>query len=686
MRTRVVEILERVLLEHGFEMPFIQNQDVIETLPTNAAQESLHHCVHIRGPRWGLHDPDVGSLGDSVELPVAFRRPPELAISITDDRVGAFSEGRDFTKLLGGPGFVGRSRDRDWAAISGPAHRFGCGTSDGIARKGGVTSRPLFGAAGRRITSISFYARPRFPASLRPTMAPRILNVRQMFLVAFLAPLSACSDPTDVSSHVGGIAGTNAGGSAGSGGTTAGGAGSSGSAAGDAGSTSGSGGTRPTAGTGGVPAGSGGGGAAGGGGTSGQAGEAGNAGQSAAGSGGDVVTEEVQQWGTSEADIGYGVAVGVDAAPIVVGQTMGELGANASAGGLDLFLEARPMQHTNGWVRQLGTAGADYGLDVTVATDGSVFVVGETEGVLGQQSFGRSDAMVGKWDATGEWKWTTQWGTDGSDGAEAIALQESSGAEGEVVAIFVAGRTNGDLTADAALDYDAFVTKLDPDGGVDWSFQWGSTALDGPLDIVVDSGGSTFIVGETRGQLPNDAVGTGQIFCTRLDPDGAHQWTTQWGASSEGFARAVALTTTGALLVAGYGAGEFDGQGSGGAFVSELSKETGVVLWTKQFGASTIDEARALVPGDNGTFYVSGITYGKMGEDGHAGRSDVFLQKRDHVGELIWTRQWGTDGRDFSRGMARRASEIYIAGYTDGAFSGYASQGGTDNILISTQE
>jgi cytochrome b len=50
-----------------------------------------------------------------------------------------------------------------------------------------------------------------------------------------------------------------------------------------------------------------------------------------------------------------------------------------------------------------------------------------------------------------------------------------------------------------------------------------------------------------------------------------------------------------------------------------------------------------------------------------------------------WTRQFGTAAYDVATGVAATASGVtYTVGYTEGAFAGQASQGGTDAFVRKT--
>ena len=356
--------------------------------------------------------------------------------------------------------------------------------------------------------------------------------------------------------------------------------------------------------------------------------------------------------------------------------TSGQLGPEAPVGKTDLFLGARPAgTPAVEWARQWGTTGNDDGRGVVVDADGNIFVAGDADGQLGDAGLGAEDAVVSKWTADHELEWTSQWGTPWAEDVRAIAM----GADGS---LFVAGVTWGDLEGTSAGDWDAFLTKLDPDGDVLWSHQWGSDDVDGATAVVVDEIGSAYVTGETRGQIAG-ANGTGNVFCRKIDADGGHGWTTQWGVTGRGFGLDLVRTSAGSVLVTGFAGGDMGGTGMGGAFVSAVSADLGVVSWTEQFGADSKDAGRAIVLGPAGDFYIAGVTYGKLGPDPHVGGADVFLQKRNSSRVVAWTRQFGSTARDEAHSMARASNgAIYVVGHTQGVLPGQTQQGVIDNLLV----
>ncbi len=101
--------------------------------------------------------------------------------------------------------------------------------------------------------------------------------------------------------------------------------------------------------------------------------------------------------------------------------------------------------------------------------------------------------------------------------------------------------------------------------------------------------------------------------------------------------------------------------------------------WTRQSGAPRDDEAYAVAAGP-GAVYIVGETIGAFPSQTNQGGRDGFVQKYDVLGNLQWTRQFGTSDKDSPRGVAADASGVYVAGFTDGTL-GQSSAGSTDAFV-----
>ena len=109
------------------------------------------------------------------------------------------------------------------------------------------------------------------------------------------------------------------------------------------------------------------------------------------------------------------------------------------------------------WTRQFGTDETDYALGVALDPSGAAYVVGDTDGVFpGQPNKMQTDAYIRRYSPGGAVSWESQFGTDKSDVASAVAVHGSG-------AIYVLGSTDGAFAGQSnSGDRDAFMRRYVP--------------------------------------------------------------------------------------------------------------------------------------------------------------------------------------------------------------------------------
>src|SRR3989338_466691 len=247
-----------------------------------------------------------------------------------------------------------------------------------------------------------------------------------------------------------------------------------------------------------------------------------------------------RQFGTAGDDRGLSITIGSGGKVVYVAGTVGfpyALSGEASAGIEDAFVRKYDEFGNVIWTRQFGTAGWDKALDVAASPDGSVYVGGSTTGVLsGQASAGSTDAYVRKYDVYGNEVWTRQFGSSGDDVVNshfglAVAADNS---------VYIVGDTLGVLLGQtSAGDRDAYVRKYDTSGNEVWTRQFGDQFgfADGAQAVSVDNLGDVFVVGFTTGTFQGQSYyGQADIFVRKFNSSGVTIWTSQFGSSNPDFA------------------------------------------------------------------------------------------------------------------------------------------------------
>jgi len=107
-----------------------------------------------------------------------------------------------------------------------------------------------------------------------------------------------------------------------------------------------------------------------------------------------------------------------------------------------------------------------------------------------------------------------------------------------------------------------------------------------------------------------------------------------------------------------------------------------VVVWTRQFGSAGTDYSTGISVGASGV-YVAGLTTGALPDQTSSGSTDTFVRKYDAGGTEAWTRQFGSAGQDYSNGngISVDASGVYVAGHTNGALPGQTHLGDWDAFV-----
>ena len=124
--------------------------------------------------------------------------------------------------------------------------------------------------------------------------------------------------------------------------------------------------------------------------------------------------------------------------------------------------------------------------------------------------------------------------------------------------------------------------------------------------------------------------------------------------------------------------GTFSGQvrlGFDDVFVAKFDFD-GNQIWVKQFGTSDADKGRGIFI-ESSEVYVTGYTSGAFSGQVNLGLSDGFISKFDIDGNQIWVKQFGTSSFDFINDISGDHSGIYVTGETSGTFPS-----GTSSTII----
>ena len=222
---------------------------------------------------------------------------------------------------------------------------------------------------------------------------------------------------------------------------------------------------------------------------------------------GEIVWQK--QYGTDSTDIGAGIAVGTDGDIYVIGSTEGVMG-KTSGGKADCFILHLDNEGSQVNVLQFGTPGDDQGYGISTGLDSRIYVCGTTEGNMAGENAGKSDMFWGIYSKDLKQQKMKQSGTEKYDCAVEIKTDNRNN-------IYIAGSTDWILVPKEKLNGDCFLQKWNEKGELSWTEQFGTGNWDGinGLSVFQDKG----VV--VSGCMNNPMC---QSFCKMYNEDGSLLW------------------------------------------------------------------------------------------------------------------------------------------------------------------
>ncbi len=164
------------------------------------------------------------------------------------------------------------------------------------------------------------------------------------------------------------------------------------------------------------------------------------------------------------------------------------------------------------------------------------------------------------------------------------------------------------------------------------------------------------------GYTKSKGAGYMDAWILKLDSNGNLMWDKTFGGSENDDAKSILPTNDGKYIVAGYTYSK--GAGSEDAWVFELDTN-GNLEWEKTYGGSKYDGANQIQPTNDGGYVVASWTESKG-----AGGWDGWILKLDSEGELEWDKTYGGSKYDVIYSIQQ------ISGFNE---FGYIAAGHTDS-------
>lgn len=336
-----------------------------------------------------------------------------------------------------------------------------------------------------------------------------------------------------------------------------------------------------------------------------------------------------RQLGGDSTEHALGVAADAVGDVIAVGQFTGTVdfgsAAPTAAGSFDAFVAkyasagGAPL-----WAIRLGGTGHDAASSVAVDDSRDVVVAGivTSSADIGggmDGGFGGIDAFVAKYAAAdGGYVWGNRVGGSGTDRARALAVSPP----GDVFVVYdFTGTANfGGADMVSAGVYDLVLARYSPIGVHEWSLRHGSSNIESPEDVALDSEGNLVVAGSFYGTTvlggsPLTSAGADDIFVAKYSGlDGAHQWSVRFGGLESDEATGVTVGPDGKVYVAGsfrsdvnFGGGTIGSNaGTDDIFLLELDGATGAYLSLQHFGGAGTDSPNGMTLDHSGHLVVIG--------------------------------------------------------------------------------
>lgn len=308
-----------------------------------------------------------------------------------------------------------------------------------------------------------------------------------------------------------------------------------------------------------------------------------------------------------------------------------------------------------------------------IDTDGSQYITGDTSSaILNNVQIGVADFILNKYQSNGTLLWTKTIGAfGGSMTGKAIVVNGTTD-------IYVTGQVN--FTQDGTLldERDCFIAKFNTNGTLVWFVQLGGVGgRTSGNTLALDSTNSfLYVAGYTSVGLNGQTqTGTKDYFVSKYDLNGNNVWTRQSGvASKSSRANTICFDTTN-VYIGGSSTGGLNGQTQTGIqdkFIAQYDL-SGTLGWTSQSGSPSSVS-------DNYTgLYSDNVNVWGVGQSTNAS----YVAKYNVAGTLVTDNTSGIAGGRIvtCTGMVVIGTNLYIVGYTNGAFSGGGGQVGDIDSL-----
>ena len=266
------------------------------------------------------------------------------------------------------------------------------------------------------------------------------------------------------------------------------------------------------------------------------------------------------------------------------------------------------------WQNTYGGSGSQVLYSVANSPDGGYLFLG------GAESTGGYDAYLVKTDVNGQEQWSRNYDESSGDYAYRIIATEDGGY------IFVGGVMNTTIA-----DFRAWLVKLDAEGDLEWSAQYGNGSRDAAFCVIQTDDGGYAITG-----YKGVVGGVSDVYLIKIDSEGNEEWQRTYGGMGNDWGKDLIQTRDGGYAIAGWST-SFD---TGALAYMIRTDESGEMLWDLTMGGVE-SYGYGILETENEDLVLSGHT-NSMGN----GSFDFYSARVDVGGNMVWERTFGGSGDD----------------------------------------
>jgi hypothetical protein len=345
----------------------------------------------------------------------------------------------------------------------------------------------------------------------------------------------------------------------------------------------------------------------------------------------------LKYFGGSAQDYGYDVQQTFDGGYIVAGMTR-----SFGAGVFDVYVVKTDSGGAGMWSRVWGGTESDAANSVIQTPDSGYAIAG------GTASFGAgaADVWLIKTNADGDTLWSKTYGGASDEVAHSIGRVAAGG-------YVMAGNTQSYGPGTPTYP-NVWLVLTDRSGNPFWSKVYGGDSNDLANSVQQTLDGGFIIAGYTN----SFGAGSDDVYLIKTDGDGDTMWTRTYGGAGVDQGNSVQQTTDTGYVVAGsttsFGAGSSD-------MYLIKTNAAGDTLWTKTYGGTAGEMGFCVRQTTDGGYIVVG-----QSRSFGAGQTDFYVVKANSSGDTLWTRTFGAESLDIAMAVRQTTDGGYVvAGIAD---------------------